>query len=211
MAPNTEVTVRKFALLFCSLFVLASIVQAGTIIYDSTLQASDGSDPITAEFNPIFDSFSTGTNSGALTRLQLLLEADPASAGYLTVGLYADSGILPGALITTLGTVNDFAIISNPTLIDVALGANPVLAAGTRYWIGLLGTGSTASWNWTTDTSGIGVNGEYFSHGGLVFPNNPDGGYQMEVEIGAGVPEPATFGMAGAMLAGLFAFLRRRP
>jgi hypothetical protein len=125
--------------------------------------------------------------------------------------LYADSSTAPGALIATLGEIADSSISGPNDLFDLSLATNPVLAAGTRYWIGLVGFGTSATWNWTLDTSGIGVAGEYFANQDGVFQDVVDGGYQMQVTVGGGaVPEPSTFALSASAFAALALLVRRR-
>ena len=195
--------------ILCGAFLFAGSMHAGIIVYDSTGQASNGADSLTQ--GALYDSFSTGANSGTLSELVLLLDGDQTSAGSIAVGLYADSSISPGALMTTLGTINDSSLTAGLSLVTVTLGTQPALSTGTRYWIGLVGTSSTGHWSYTFDTSGIGVNGEFASNFTGTFPNNPDGGYQMEVELTAATPEPSTLILGAGALAILAAFLRRRP
>lgn len=189
--------------------LLALSLRGDTILYDSTPQASNGYDGIQS-FGPLYDSFSTGANSGALSNLELLLNSPaPTDNGSFSVGLYADNGSTPGGLISGLGTVNDSSLTSSNSLIDVALTANPILSPGTTYWIGLTGT-TSANWSWTTDTSGVGVSGELFSNKNGTFQNNDYGGYQMKVEVGtSAVPEPSTLFISALTLAGLVLFRRR--
>lgn len=192
-------------------FAVAAIAVAAnaTIIYDSTAGISGGADPI-LNAGPLFDSFSTGAFSGTISSLELALEST-AATGTTTVGLYSDSSTSPASLITTLGTVSDSSLISSVTLVDVALVSNPVVNAGTRYWIGLSTSDSSALWSYTFDTSGVGVNGEWFANANGVFPNNPDGGYQMQVGLTPNsTPEPATAGLCGLALLGLAAGRLRR-
>ena len=193
-------------LMVCTGLVLACSLRADVTLYNSTGQATSGSDPIQS-FGPLYDSFSTGVNAGVLSKVQLLLSGDNISPGSIAVGLYGDNSTTPGSLITDLGTVSDSSLTAAVSLFDVALGANPTLSAGTRYWLGLSGT-TTGNWAWTTDTSGIGVDGEYFSNMTGVHPNNPDGGYQMmDVEV-SGVPEPSTISLLAIMLASIATFCR---
>jgi hypothetical protein len=208
---------RLWMILACLLLFCAG-TQAGTV-YDSTGQVSVGSDPVQS-FGPLYDSFSTGTVSGVLSGLQFILSGSVSSVGedfpaldglgpYTSVGLYADNSTSPGALIATLGTIYDSSLSGSGGLIDLSLVTNPVLAAGTRYWIGLVGFGTSANWYWTDDTSGIGVNGEFFGNASGVFPNNPDGGYQMQVTVGA-VPEPSSLALSAGAFAALALLIRRR-
>jgi hypothetical protein len=212
---------RLWMILACLLLFCAG-TQAGTIVYDSTGQGSEDTDSVQS-FGPLYDSFSTGTASGALSGLQLLLSggggggggdfmaADISFGPYTSVGLYADNSTAPGALIATLGDIGDSSISGPNSLIDLSLVANPVLSAGTRYWIGLVGFGTSTTWNYTYDTSGIGVEGEYFANPNGVFDNDPEGGYQMQVSVGGGaVPEPSTFALTAGAFAALALFVRRR-
>jgi len=196
----------------CGGILLAWSLQAGTI-YDSTQQIADGADPIEyagpfVSSGPLYNSFSTGATSGTLSNLELLLGAPLVVDGLIAVGLYSDSSTTPGGLIASLGTVDDSTLTGSYNLVTVILTANPDLSAGTRYWIGLSSDATGARWDYTTDTSGIGVAGEYYSNSSGTSPNVDGGGYQMEVEV-TSTPEPSTFLFGASMLATL-AMLRRR-
>jgi len=198
----------------CSGLLLAFSLQAGTVLYNSTGQSSNGADSV-QNFGPLYDSFSTGTNSGAISAVEFVLNVGVGTApGSFSVDLFADSGTTSvGGLIGNLGTIDDSSLSTSLSLIALNLANHPDLAAGTRYWIGLtsIGTdpGTSASWSWTLDTSGTGVNGEWFQNSSGTFANNTGGGYQMDVEVGGGVPEPSTLLLGVSSLAA-FAFLRRR-
>jgi hypothetical protein len=200
----------RFGAVCGGLFVALSM-QAGTIIYDSTSQTPNGADPV-ATTGPLYDSFSTGLTAGNLVGLEFLLNGDNTSEASFSVDLFADSGSTTvGLLIQNLGTIQDSSLSATDSIIDVSLVANPLLNAGTRYWIGLTGAETTASWSWTEDTSGIGVNGEFFQNSHGTFPNNPEGGYQMQVQISdVSTPEPATLLLVTAALAALALLHRRR-
>jgi hypothetical protein len=113
----------------------------------------------------------------------------------------------PGSLVASLGTVSDSSLSATPAVIVVSLISNPVLASGTRYWIGLSSNGSGV-FQFSTDTSGTGVSGEFLKNTNGVFPNS-DGPYQMEVALGT-APEPSVFAMTIAGLSILLAFAYRR-
>lgn len=101
------------------------------------------------------------------------------------MGLFSDSGTSPGALIATLGIINDATIPFGPDGfgdVSLSLSSMPLLAASTRYWIGLSDTGSAAEWSYSGDTSGVGVSGEYFANQLGVAPNIY-GAYQMELSV----------------------------
>ena len=196
--------------LLCMTGVLASALNAG-VIFNNIDATSNGSDCINrmcggfiAPGN-LYASFTT-VDAGSLSDLQILLNADGAS-GTVQVGLYADSATTPGAMIASLGAVSDTGL-SKRTLAEVSLAVTPLLSADTRYWIGLSGT-TSAEWYWSSDTRGVGVQGEYFADPNGTF-HNLQGAYQMMISVGgpAAVPEPLS---AFLVVAGLgFLALRRR-
>jgi hypothetical protein len=179
------------------------------IIYDNLSVISDGVDAVTSGSGPLYDSFTTPI-AGALTGLQLLLAAsNPADGQAMSVTLLADSGTTPGSFIALLGFIDDSSLSGIASAISVSLLSNPLLAASTRYWIGLATSGS-AEWSWSSDTSGVGVASEYFSNAGGTHPNS-EGPYQMQVTVGGATatPEPATGALGAGALAAM-AFLARR-
>lgn len=105
-------------------------------------------------------SVSPGWHCRAVT-LAVLLSAS-ASAGSITIGLYADSATSPGALLAVIGTRDDNQLTTSPVDYDIPLLTPFALAAGTRYWIGMSTSNhSLAGWGYTGDVSGIGVASEY--------------------------------------------------
>jgi hypothetical protein len=140
-----------------------------------------------------------------------------AAGGSITVALYGDSSGSPGTLLTTIGTLNDTSLTTGPTTFDFPLGAPFLLAANTKYWIGLsTANGSTAFWNWSLDVSGVGVSGQFFFNNGGLSPNT-DGPYQMRVTAAAipsgppPVPAPSSLllTLSGILAAGLYLMRRR--
>jgi len=127
----------------------------------------------------------------------------------------------PGFEIVDFGTLYDTSLSSTPSIYEIATG-DPVLAPYTRYWIGLRdnsGTGITSAfWDWSTDTSGIGVDGEYFANADGVFSDEIYGPYQMSIDPApapvSSVPEPGTFTLlplgASLLLASRFRYPGRR-
>jgi hypothetical protein len=198
-------TVRKACALI--LFVWSLPAQSVTL-YDNLPQPSGGSDAVVV-LGPLYDSFSTGSNSGLLSALTLLLQGDNTSAGFVSVGLYADSGsTTPGALVNNLATIPDARLASGGGQVDVPLTVEPELEPLTRYWIGLTGPDSTGEWLFTLGFSGTGVAGEYYQNVFGTFPVDPSGGYQMDVELTPSA-EPSTMLLAACSFA-VLTLLRRR-
>ena len=111
-----------------------------------------------------------------------------SSGPFITVALYADSAGSPGSLLTTIGTLNDTSLSASPSSFDFPLGTPALLAANTRYWIGISTTnGSAAFWDWSLDIGGTGVSTGFFANDGGVSPN-VDGPYQMRVTALSGAP-----------------------
>jgi hypothetical protein len=123
-------------------------------------------------------------------------------------------------LLKTLATISDSSLTTTNAAFTVSLSETPVLAADTRYWIGLSAAEfSSALWAFADDDSGTGVAGEFFSnlHGTQSNDIAPTEPYIMAVTgtpvLGrVPVPEPSTWalmalGFAGLGLAG---YWRRR-
>jgi hypothetical protein len=198
--------------------VLCLSLQASTVLYDNTAAFPDGSDPI-AFLGPLFDSFSTGANSGALSDSEFLLSGDPTSSGSISVDLFADNATSVGSLIANLGTINDSQLSGSPSLITLNLASNPQLAANTRYWIGLTGPASSGFWSWSRDISGDGVANEFLTNAVNIANGVPpfpaeEGAYQMEIAVPSAstTPEPTSLFLSGvALLTGGFILRRRVP
>jgi hypothetical protein len=96
------------------------------------------------------------------TLMLALVLSVSGSAGSITIGLYADSGTSPGALLTVIATRIDSQLTISPVDYNFPLLTPFALAAGTRYWIGMsTSNDSLAGWGYTGDMSGIGVASEY--------------------------------------------------
>ena len=224
-AAGKESGLRRILLAVIAL--LASAAAHATTVYDNT--GAGAGAPNSAAGATLFNSFSTGAVSGALSGLELVLDVgNPSDGGSVTVSLYGDStscgglgtSSCPGSFITNVGTVNDSALVSSPTppVTTVSLTANPVLSSSTRYWIAVGGSVSgSANWLEASANTGTGVSGEFWGDGnypytvtGATFADssaNP--AEQMQVTVGsAAVPEPSSLWL----VAGGFALtaLRRR-
>lgn len=196
----------SFMPLAALLLALIGPVQADTI-FDNSSPVTNSADSISL-YGPLYGSFSTNASGGSLTALELsILLGEYAQTGGIDIGLYSDSSTSPGTEIATIGFIDDTTLDLGPLntgeLYNISLTSQPVLAANTRYWIGLSNDSSTdptpSGWTYTTDLSGPGVATEYYDNTSQgITPNSSFGGYQMLVQTTA--PEPATL---SAFLLGL--------
>jgi hypothetical protein len=192
--------------LFCLAGAIAAASDADTMVYFNVSQPGIGADGVSF-IGPLYDSFTSGAAT-RLTSLKLILSGDDTSSGAVQVGLYADHSTAPGNLIAVLGSVKDSSLSETPGLYAIPLTAYPGLTDDTVYWIGLSGT-TSAEWYYDDDTSGTGVEGEFFSNQTGVYADD-FGPYQMEITEGlAAAPEPST-GLLTALGAGLVAVGWRR-
>ncbi|MGO8701083.1 MAG: choice-of-anchor R domain-containing protein [Limisphaerales bacterium] len=174
------------------------------VIYNNLEATSSGADQV-LYVGPLFDSF-TPTSTETITSLRLALgTAFGPQTGTLEIGLYSTPAnpTLEYPLTSMLGTINESTITSgNIEDYSVSLLANPVVTAGTRYWIGLTTDAGDIIWSWSTDTSGPGVAGEYFAFdGGSTVDPNSEGPYQMDL-TGAPAPDLANPALLLALFGG---------
>ncbi len=191
--------------------VLCGSLQASTVLFDNIAAFPDGSDPIAA-IGPLFDSFSTGANSGALSVVEFALSGDPTSGGSISVDLFADNSSSAGSLLANLGMIDDSQLGSVPNVVVLNLASGPTLAANTRYWIGLTGPSSSGAWDWSLDVTGTGVANEFLQNVFGTFAAD-QGVYQMQVQISGAsnaTPEPASLFLSGVALLACGAVLKRR-
>jgi len=176
--------VKRISLVIGGLIAFAASTRA-SVIYNNLGGFTGGSDPLIPGFGPRYDSFTSAGSKQIISRLELKLEGR-GGPGQITVELFSDSGTSPGALIATLGIINAATISGTDSngfgkTYSLSLFSMPLLAASTRYWIGLSDTGAVA-WDFSGDTSGVGVSGEYFANQQGVAPNI-DGPYQMRLSV----------------------------
>jgi hypothetical protein len=207
------VTMVKKAFL---LMAFVGLVFVGTgradSLFNNLSAVPSGADSTGSDWGPLADSFSTGSSAFDFNSLTVALSGTP-STGTTTAYLLTDSSTTPGSVLEEIGSISEATLSSAPGLFT--LSTSYVLSPDTRYWIELTSDDNSANWDWSFDTSGEGVAGEFvanFQGGGewFVFPND-NGPYQMEVSGTNEVPEPSSVVLLFVGLAGilLVAFRRR--
>jgi hypothetical protein len=181
------------------------------VLFDNLSAVSGGSDsPAGINFGPLADSFSTGADPISLTDIKLLLRGDSSGAGSLTVSVLGDGGGSPGAALATVGTLADSALSSTASVYDFQLSAPLDLSANTRYWLQVAATDdSGASWFYSSDTTGVGVAGEFYANAFNVYGNASNSPYQAQVSGVTAVPLPGAAWLFASALGGLGALRRR--
>ena len=213
---------------------ICSLGPASTVtLFDSTGGLWAGADSIAID-GPLYASFSTAPGSpvylsnvsfdfeivGASSTVPIVIAA---STPETVVGLYSDNSLSPGSLLTTIATIPDSSFTSgieaDPAIpifpFDISVSPTYELAPDTRYWIGFSSVDDTvAGLEWTDDSSGTGVAGEYsVTQGTLVPDTDPAFVLQITAQTGAalaGTPEPRSGLLSAAALLSLLLARRKR-
>lgn len=171
-------------------------------LFDNLAATPSGADPVGNNLGPLADSFSTGPNAFDFNSLTVLLNGTPSPLA-TTAYLLSDSSSTPGSVLEEIGAISESGLKAQPTLF--LLSTSYMLSPDTRYWIELTSGDNNANWQWSADTSGTGVSGEFFANfqgdgGWVVFPN-AQGPYQMQVAGANVVSEPGSLALLIAGLA----------
>ena len=198
--------IATFAFIALSTVLAAAPARAVTYVFDDITSVTRSNNVSIG--NDAYASFSTGSAGAAMSSLELTLgKSASTSTGTITVGLYsqASTGVV-GVLLATLGTVTVNSLSTTYGVVTVTSSANYLLAASTRYFIGLIDSGTNGRWG--TSAPATGTASEY--HGTASAPSaetlNTTVAYMMRVAV----PEPASMAVLGSGIAGLLMARRRK-
>ena len=200
----------KTACLIATFFIFASgyAVRANALFNDLG-SPLNGFGPVVSGF-PYGNSFATGASPFELSSVTVALEqccyeTPPPEDLTISAVLLSDSSNAPGAVLETIGTLNEDTVStpgppSFPPL-DYTINGSPyALAPDTRYWIELTSNDTSqygyVEWGITYNVSGAGTAGQYYSadDGDIVLPDT-DAALLIGVPgtIASSTPEPSTF------------------
>lgn len=186
----------RIAILAVVMLVAVMSAQADQVIFNNF---GSGYSYGTSTGWTIDSSFSSGmafTPSGTY----LLTQIDAAIwlfSGSFDLGLYSDSGGLPGSLLESWAVTTSGTPFTCCTVSTLTPGTSITLNAGTQYWlVAAAGSDSDAAWAWNN----IGQTG-WMEQSGSAFSNSTEGAFDV---LGTNaVPEPAS----ALLVAGAFAIL----
>lgn len=198
-----------------SRLILMSLLLAGHLsastIYSNVSAAFPGTSTQIhiSPFSPYFGTAFTATDSGALGSVQTEITSTTGQAVGVTLGLYADSGGQPGALLESWSfqAPPDLALVpATAPLTQLNSAVNPALTAGLQYW--LVFTGGALELAWYGNDTGV-AGGTWLGGTLTTLGQNsaafPTPGIIVESREAAAIPEPpASLLLAGglALLAG---------
>jgi hypothetical protein len=151
----------------------------------------------------------TPTSSASLRSIELAVQL-ASGTNAVNVQLLNDNGNSPGSVIETYLAVDQmvpFDMTSAGSLVKVDSLINPVLTAGTQYWVAAF-PGAPDNWSiWTLSNSDVRPTAESLDGGvtWTVFPSSPVAAFRVNA-----VPEPASLTISSLLVvAGLAVYNRR--
>jgi len=210
-------------LIACAILVPAA--NAATVpVFNNLMVATTSASPI-ATAGPFYGSFWSASDASVLADISLRFIRVGTNTDVLSIQLFHDSGgNTPGALQASLASIAVNSIATTYTnyqfgtsgyVGEIAFlpGLNLNLTANTRYWIGVISSGTTSTsekWAISSTSAGtLGVVGEYRTNKSGTVQNFVGGSpFQMRVDVSP-VPEPGTI-LLSVFGLGTLVFLRRR-
>ncbi len=197
------------------LFVLGFLIGSAnaTVLYSNIVDGNNGAlnvGNLSGTETDFASEFVTASGSAvSLTDVEVVLGQLTGTTDTVSALLYSNNSGKPNTLITNLGTLTPPAAAT----VETFTPSSVILQPSTQYWIVLVDNhaGFFAGWQTATSAAGVGVTGESHAFwGGAAWSNEPNATFNgtiplMQVDVGA-APEPATFGLMGAALAGLAVF-----
>ena len=213
---------RRATLTLATLVLLLTAANAGPVLagiifndygpaYTYNIEVGDTVSGATSVRGSVAEAFEfTPASTEAVTSVDFGI-GYASGTNSVTVDLMTDNGGVPGSVLESYSFAGLGPFGSqDPPLTALSL-SNPILAAGTNYWVvGFPGASDTyAAWNWN-DQAVTGP-GEFSTDGGSTWsvptPNVSMGAFEI---FGTAVPEPASLVLFGIGIAGLAVFGRRR-
>jgi hypothetical protein len=171
--------------------------------------------PTSSDYYVTANAFTVGATSMNLAAIELAAGIVQGT-NQLTIDLDADSGGAPGAVIESF-TINSampqFGSVSSDNLVTATSVLQPLLTAGTQYWVVLSVPDDGTTWAaWNENSIGDTGPVAQYDHGTLLFNGSDTRGAMAILGVEpASVPEPSTLVMMGASALVLLAGgLRRR-
>lgn len=167
--------------------LLTAVADNAVVLFDSTADPGYGFDTISNTVR-LTASFSTPGVPVALTDVKLLLRKSAPGSGAINVALLSDGQAAPGPLLENIGRIETGGLSPDARLVEIRAVSPRVLAANTRYWIDVSGSGNAGEWAYSRSHNGSGIASEFYKNGFGLHADMETGPYIMRVNA-VGVPQ----------------------